>query len=279
VNAPSAAFEITPFFLPGIAGDLFSVLFQPRAPVTRGVLYCPPFAEEMNKARRMAALQARALAQRGIAVLFVDPFGTGDSAGDFGAARWETWQDDLRRAAGWLTEHGCARLTLWGLRSGALLAAPLARDLGDVCERLLLWQPVVRGEQMMTQFLRLRLAADLVAAGEKITTQQLRERLYRGEAVEIAGYTIAPELIRALDVADLQSGLGASRVPVDWFDVAAAARALTPVSAKVIEAWRAQGNAVRAEVVVGESFWNTPEIALVPELVDRTTACVCELAA
>lgn len=279
MNAPSAAFDVSSFFLPGAAGNLYSVLFQPRAPSGHAVLFCPPFAEEMNKSRRMAALFARSLAMQGVAVLFVDLYGTGDSAGDFGDARWELWQDDLRRGTHWLREHGNERITLWGLRSGALLAAPLANELGTVCSRLLLWQPVVRGEQMMTQFLRLRLAADLVAAGEKITTQQLRETLYRGQPVEVAGYTIAPELIRALDAADLQSALTDSTASVDWLEVAAAARALTPVSLKVVETWRAHGRTVRAEVLVGESFWNTPEIALVPELVERSAAWLVEAVA
>jgi alpha/beta superfamily hydrolase len=38
----------------------------------------------MNKARRMAALQARALAALGYGVLLLDLHGCGDSSGDFG---------------------------------------------------------------------------------------------------------------------------------------------------------------------------------------------------
>ena len=40
------------------------------------------WAEEMNKARRMAALQARLLAENGYAVLQIDLHGCGDSSGD-----------------------------------------------------------------------------------------------------------------------------------------------------------------------------------------------------
>ena len=45
------------------------------------VLYLHPLAEEMNRSRRMAALQARALAAAGCEVLQPDLLGCGDSAG------------------------------------------------------------------------------------------------------------------------------------------------------------------------------------------------------
>ncbi len=66
------------------------------------LLYLPPFAEEANRSRRMAVLQARRLAARGWPVLLLDPFGTGDSAGAFHEARWELWLADAARAAAWL---------------------------------------------------------------------------------------------------------------------------------------------------------------------------------
>jgi len=50
------------------------------------VLYGHPFAEEMNKSRRMAGLQARALARAGYDVLQIDLRGCGGSSGDFGDA-------------------------------------------------------------------------------------------------------------------------------------------------------------------------------------------------
>ncbi len=55
----------------------------------------PPFAEEMNKCRRMMALTAYALQAAGLDVLFVDLFGTGDSGGDFADGSLEVWRSDL----------------------------------------------------------------------------------------------------------------------------------------------------------------------------------------
>src|SRR5882672_8203208 len=65
------------------------------------VLYVHPFAEEMNKSRRMAALQSRALSAAGFAVLQLDLFGCGDSSGEFGDATWDDWVADIVEAAGW----------------------------------------------------------------------------------------------------------------------------------------------------------------------------------
>jgi hypothetical protein len=46
----------------------------------------PPFAEEMNKSRRMIAEVGRRLEGSGVGMLLVDLFGTGDSEGEFAQA-------------------------------------------------------------------------------------------------------------------------------------------------------------------------------------------------
>ena len=75
-------------FLPAEPGFRFGLYFPPCSTQPRGgVLYCPPFAEEMNKSRRMAALQARAFAKAGYGVLLLDLYGCGDSSGDFSDAK------------------------------------------------------------------------------------------------------------------------------------------------------------------------------------------------
>jgi alpha-beta hydrolase superfamily lysophospholipase len=65
------------FFLPAASGQRFCLFHQPDSlTAARGaVVYVHPFAEEMNKSRRMAALQAKALAAAGYAVLQIDLHG------------------------------------------------------------------------------------------------------------------------------------------------------------------------------------------------------------
>ena len=70
-----------PVFIDSAAGRVFAIYHRPAEGGSNGpaMLYLPPFAEEMNRSRRMAALQARALAAAGYGVLLLDPYGTGDS--------------------------------------------------------------------------------------------------------------------------------------------------------------------------------------------------------
>src|SRR5205085_12253427 len=140
------------FYLPADPGTRFALFYPARKnPVKGGILYVHPFAEEMNKSRRMAALQARAFSDAGYAVLQIDLYGCGDSSGDFGDARWEIWKQDLAAGAAWLSERLERPVVLWGLRLGALLALDYARTAPHPAAAMILWQPVLNGASYLTQ--------------------------------------------------------------------------------------------------------------------------------
>jgi len=267
--------DLQPFFLQGSAGRIFCVYYGPAgaAAPAAGILYAPPFAEEMNKSRRQAALQARALAAAGYGVLVPDLFGTGDSDGELGDARWDIWLDDLGRAADWLQRKAAGRLSLWGLRLGCMLAVDALDMLPHEVDRLLLWQPAVSGTLHMKQFFRLRVAADMIAGADQGSTQAIADELESGQTVEIAGYELHPDLVAAISACDLGRFDGAMLPPVDWFEVVAAeGRQLPMPSRRVIDGWKKVGTTVGVDTVVGEPFWSTTEIAVIPELVTRTCA-------
>jgi len=73
-----------PFFLKTATGKRFCLYHAPASGrKCPGVfIYVHPFGDEMNKSRRMAALQARAFAESGFGVLQIDLYGCGDSAAD-----------------------------------------------------------------------------------------------------------------------------------------------------------------------------------------------------
>jgi exosortase A-associated hydrolase 1/exosortase A-associated hydrolase 2 len=274
--APTAHAE--PFFLETADGPRFC-LFHPPAGACRGALvYLHPFAEELNRTRRMAATGARRLAAQGVAVLQIDLHGCGDSAGDFGDASWESWKRDVAAACAWLRVRAGCPVGLWGLRLGALLALDCARDPAIAPERLLLWQPVTNGANYLTQFLRLRLAGDLLqekgpdkAQQKAGGTEGMRGALRAGDSLEVAGYRLAPALalpIDALDGAKLAPGC-----PVHWCELTAAPdRPLPPAAARVAAAWREQGTRVDVHLAQGPQFWATPEIEEAPALVETTAA-------
>lgn len=256
------------FFLP-VADEQRFCLFHPPAGAARGaVLYLHPFAEEMNKARRMAALQARSLAQKGFAVLQIDLHGCGDSSGDFGDASWESWLKDVVVAHNWLRQRCAAPLWLWGLRTGCLLAREAAQRL-QAPVNFLFWQPVVSGRQFLQQFLRLKVAGEMMSGESKGLMAAMKQRLAAGEAVEIAGYALSPALAQGLETAELTPPSTPGRLV--WLDVSARENAtLAPASRKCLEQWQAAGCAVDSAVLPAPSFWQTVEIEEAPALLEAT---------
>jgi exosortase A-associated hydrolase 2 len=260
------------FFLPSSAGDLLACYHPPQAPLAdrTDILLIPPFAEEMNKSRRMFTLLAQRLAQQGMGTLLVDLYGTGDSQGDFSEARWDTWCQDVAHAMTWLRQRGAAKVHALGLRLGALLALDVQRQAQF--DGLTLWAPVINGQMAMTQFLRLRLAASLMGeGGSKETTKELRALLEAGDNLEVAGYEISPSLFFAIDALRLEAMATAGVPPVHWLElVAEEGRGIPPANRKVIDAWTGQGVHVKADCVVGDPFWSMQEITVVPALIEQT---------
>ena len=155
MNAPLMSTpRVEPFFFDADPGTRFSLFHAPapHVPARGAILYIHPFAEELNKSRRMAALQSRRFAAMGYAVLQIDLFGCGDSCGDFSAARWDLWQRDLAVARAWLAQRCAGPMHLWGLRLGGLLALDLACT--DPPDGIILWQPFLRGRTCINQYLR-----------------------------------------------------------------------------------------------------------------------------
>lgn len=225
-------------------------------PPERVLLLLPPFAEELNKSRRTLAQSARAFARRGFVTCVADLKGTGDSEGDFGEARWSDWLDDLRHLAGALADrHGLA-VTPWAVRSGALFLPELALPGAD----LLLWQPIVNGDAVLTQWLRMRVANDKLAGRESGGTRELRARLEAGETLEIAGYDLTPDLMLPMARVSLQAWAPGPR-HATWIETGTEASGQPgPASERVIERWRQGGTSVEARWVPGDPFWLTQEI-------------------
>lgn len=255
------------FFLPAADGQRYC-LFHPAANPRGAVLYLHPFAEEMNKSRRMAALQSRRLAENGFAVLQIDLLGCGDSSGDFSDASWESWLQDVAAAYAWLRERCDAPLWLWGLRAGCLLATDAARRL-DLRASFLFWQPVISGKQFLQQFLRLKVAGEMIGGETKGVMAALKQHLAQGEAVEIAGYTLSPALAQGLEAAELLPPARPGRLV--WHEVSTREDAtLSPAAQKCLERWQAAGWRAESAVLPAPTFWQTVEIEDAPALLDAT---------
>ena len=281
-----------PFFLPTAHGQRLCVWHAPPSgeAVQEALLYVHPFGDEMHKSRRMAALQSRALAAGGTAVLQIDLYGCGDSSGDFADARWEIWRGDLAVAHAWLASRLDVPIGLWGLRLGALLALDYAKHAVPAISRLILWQPIISGEAYMTQFLRLKLASEMLGGGTPATdhsgagsagggTRGLRDAMRNGESLEVAGYELAPELAGAIDAVTAVA-LAPLGQTVEWFEVVGTTdRPMPPASRRLADDWQRAGVAIQTWCVAGPSFWSNQEIVECPSLLTCTTQVVCRLPA
>jgi exosortase A-associated hydrolase 2 len=273
---PSSA-SLLPFFLPASGGQRYCLLHLPapesvqKRPSRGGIVYLHPFAEELNKSRRVAALQARAFADAGYSVLQIDLHGCGDSSGDFSDARWPIWRNDVHLACAWLQQRVSGPLTLWGVRLGALLALDIARHPPVPLARLLLWQPELVGRRSMDQFLRLRLAARMLAdSGPKEAAGHARAQLAAGQSIEVAGYTLAPELVHAID--DIDAARLAPTLPVYWLEYGASAgpNTLPAPAARLAQRWRDEGAQLQLAVFGDGAFWSSAEIMECPQLLQAT---------
>ena len=249
-------------------------LWHAPAGTPRGaVIYVHPFAEEMNKSRRMAALQARALAANGFAVLQIDLKGCGDSSGEFGDASWGDWVADVLAGARWLRQRCSAPLTLWGLRAGCLVAAEAAAQWPEVCN-FVFWQPTPGGAAVLRQFLRHAAAVAVLDGGGKGVVDSLRRELAAGLSVEVGGYRVHPQMAAGLELARL--AVPPRTGQVSWFEVSAlppeTPSAGTPHAAAV--PWRESAARFETLVVTGPPFWQTAEIETAPALIEATLAAL-----
>jgi len=265
-----AALRREAFILPGRVGGRFCVVTRPNGEPKGQLLLAPPFAEELNKSRRMLALAAEAFAERGWLVLRTDLFGCGDSAGDFGDAGWGDWLDDLELAHDWLAANARAPIGLWSLRAGSLLVADwLARSGRSL--PWLAWQPVTNGKQHLQQFLRLKGVSEMLnEADVKETMSALRAQIAAGQAVEVAGYTLSPALVAGMEAASL-SLLPGYAAPVSILELSGQSEpSSSPAVRMLVERTKASGASVDAAAMQGVSFWQTQEIEVARPLIEAS---------
>jgi uncharacterized protein len=223
----------------------------------------------MNKSRRMASLQAIALAEQGHEVLLVDLPGCGDSEGDFSQVNWDDWVLSLLAAREWLDARpGKLPAWIWGLRTGCLLASAVATRSQAEC-RLLFWQPTLLGKQAVRQFMRLRTAAAITGA-KPSDASSMAEAEDPAGIVEVAGYPLPPALVSQLELASMAPPSRPSTLV--WIDVSNAPNAGVPQSSlDHAEKWRSAGWSVQQSLVRGPAFWQTSEIEVAPELLASTS--------
>ncbi|MGN6517924.1 MAG: hypothetical protein ACTHK2_00685 [Dokdonella sp.] len=149
--APERAGEaLHEFAFAGAPGRrLFTVFRAARGAVRAAFVLCPPFFHEQFLSYRLLSLVAARLAERGVASLRFDYYGSGDSWGEESAFTLDGACADAETALAELARRvPAAPLIAFGARSGAWPAARLARQ-----HRLplWLWQPLTDGRAWLDE--------------------------------------------------------------------------------------------------------------------------------
>ena len=234
----------------------------------KNVLLLPSIFEEMNLCRAILAKQAFYLNQQGYCVYALDYAGTGDSEGEIEEFTAQHWQQNVLDTVSWLSAQGVSSIDLWGVRFGALLAMQSVQSIQELLSvnSILLWKPVTKGKQFMTQFLRLKQANSMMQGQEKVNW---REHILEGNETEVAGYPINAELLNSVDELEMPKQL-AFEVPICWMELSAAKP--TPAIGMQNKLWPV--DQYQLACYEGSAFWQIPEIFVQPDLLEPTLSAL-----
>ncbi|WP_101760230.1 alpha/beta fold hydrolase [Oceanicoccus sp. KOV_DT_Chl] len=143
------------FFFGPSDSYLYGVYTPPTGALDRNeaVVLVFPFGQEYMRSHKSFSFLADRLAEQGYHLLRFDCRGQGDSFGDMSGVTARDWQADICLAIQEVLDISrVSKVTLLGLRLGALLLATLTEMPAQV-SRLVLWDPVVAGEDYLQEIL------------------------------------------------------------------------------------------------------------------------------
>ncbi len=184
---------MTPLRLDGGGRDLFAIHHPARAGHETGdaMLMCNPYGHEAIRAHRLYRVLGERLAAAGVHVLRFDYHGSGDSSGDdadFDLAG--ALADTLIAAAELRRRSGAARLSLLGLRLGALVAQRAAATLE--VDRLVQLEPIGDGARYLAQLAAAHEAELGMAFGRRWGREPaLRARNRDADGAEVLGFALS----------------------------------------------------------------------------------------
>lgn len=185
------------FFFDGSKNrKLLGFLHQPSKEISKPVIiYCHPFADEMNLSYRVAVDTSRILANQGFPVFRFNLSGCGDSEGEFDEVILEDWLYDIECAVecikGMLETD---KYGLWGLRLGADLAL-LYEMKFKAASFLILWQPVISFSTYIQKFLRRKAIFQLVGnKSDNASLTEILSSLKKEKIINVMGYPFSHRL-------------------------------------------------------------------------------------
>ena len=176
----------------------FGMVHRPDAPSTRGVIFCNALGFEGLLAHRAFRHLADELTGRGFWSLRFDYYGEGDSAGGpWDGARVDAWMASIDAAVGVLRARGVTDIRLVGFRMGASLASMYATSHPGISS-VVLWSPCAKGKAYAREMKALSRLSAVARPTQRVTADWFPD-----DALEVAGFELAGETLRAFAEMDL----------------------------------------------------------------------------
>lgn len=175
------------------------------------MVMCSSLFEDLQVQYRREILLARALTERGIAVVRFHYRGCGNSdAAPGGAVRMDSLLDDGRAALRWAREQsGCETVGMYGGKFGAVVASTLARE--DRSGPVVLLSPMTSGREYFRQISRVGRVAGMRASGDGEEELSLEQQLSANGFADLLGNVVHRATFEDLADRGLALDLGAGR--------------------------------------------------------------------
>ncbi len=272
------AIEISPDFLSTSNGNIFFLETARENSWNKNlVILIPPFAEEMNKSRKIFSSFQHQLSSNKYRTVLFDLFGTGDSQGEFSDATWLLWQQNLIDIIKYVFEkYPEVKINFVALRTGALLLNnslhQLPNHYSSAIHQIHYWNPVFNASQFINQFLRLKLTGDIIRAdGEKLTTKTLKQQLLKQGTMEVAGYQLSADLVEEFEQADASLPKLDNLHNIHFYEISSSAK-ITSALSNYISKLQEHHYQIETHSLTGPKFWVSQEICISQPLIDLTTS-------
>lgn len=275
--------RLIPDFLQTETSKLFylKVAVDKPAKNDAAVVFIPPFAEEMNRSRKMMTMLLKRFAANADGYIF-DFSGTGDSQGDFGEQSWQGWSRDLSDfVKGMVHKSQYQSLQIITLRTGSLVLSEASRlpgfeTISPLVKAIHMWNPVLNPTQYFNQFLRIQLAAEMMKEdGQKRTAKDLVAELQEKGELEIAGYMINATLYQQFVSSEPALSDNLSGCALRIYDLNAQG-AVTPAIQMGMKKHFPTHENMHQVGVQGDQFWSTQEISVSEALINTTAINMME---
>ncbi|MFK7794812.1 MAG: hypothetical protein AB8B89_05650 [Gammaproteobacteria bacterium] len=235
------------------------------------VIFVPPFAEEMNRSKRMYVLCARLLADAGLHALCFDFSGTGDSSGEWGDFDYNDWKSNLIDVFQ-LAKKLNSKVSLVTLRDSALIPLNLIKQTDIQIDKCVLWDPIDSGEVLIRQLIRMKIASAMAGDLKKVTTKEVLASIEQSGFLEVGGYHVSSELIDQIKAEKISDSVAdvLALTELHWMTIGKSTSSSMPICLSKLNLTDAMQKQLTLHTVNDVKFWMQQEVTISPLLLRET---------